>query len=187
MRKRIKIVSPLPCQDASKIDMQRNATHLLITDLNPSVVISVKLSERICQGLDGNWSLDEIVKSDISSAWTRRSYKQWVRKSGESRRGARQWEQTKQNKVVNKNRKNRKKVRPVNSRIARTIFIVFLNQQIDKLVREIVTKGAESGSHLVAINASRTVSVKGLETLLPIFNVFPEASEFIKVNGTSVV
>jgi hypothetical protein len=62
-----------------------------------------------------------------------------------------------------------------------------LYQQVDELVREIVTKGAESGPHLVAIDASRTISIKGLEALLPIFYVFPKSSKFIEIDGTSVI
>jgi hypothetical protein len=62
-----------------------------------------------------------------------------------------------------------------------------LYQQVDELIRKIVTKSAESGSHFVAIDASRAVSIKGLETLLPVLNVFPEPSKFVKVDGTSVI
>lgn len=157
-------------------------TYLLVTDLNPTIIISIKLSEWIRQRLDCDRSLHKVIKGNISTAWTR-SYKQWVRKSGERKAGRTPTIATRDTST-----KTKKKAFALSYKAKeRTIFIVFLNQQVDKVVREVVTEGTKGIFHLGTVNASWTVDIKCLKALLPVFYVLPETSEFIEIDCTGVV
>jgi Fic family protein len=58
-------------------------------------------------------------------------------------------------RYINRNKKKKKKAFALSYKAKeRTIFIVFLNQQVDKVVREVVTEGTKCVFHLGSINAS---------------------------------
>jgi hypothetical protein len=54
---------------------------------------------------------------------------------------------------INKNKKKKAFALSYKAK-ERTIFIVFLNQQVDKVVREVVTEGTKCVFHLGSVNAS---------------------------------
>jgi hypothetical protein len=120
-------------------------TYLFIVNLNPTIIISIKLSERVSQGLYGDASLNKVIKSNISlSCVFNSSYKL----------------------ILIKLLKPFKINKP-------TITIEFLNQSKDKLGCYIEAKRSQRVTHLSLVNTARTISIKGLETSLPIFNVLP--------------
>jgi hypothetical protein len=71
--------------------------------------------------------------------------------------------------------------------MVRTIFIVFLNKLVDEVIRQVVTKGAESMLHLIPVNTTRSINIKCLKALLPVFYILPKSRKLVEIDCTSVV
>lgn len=46
----------------------RKETYIFVIDLDPTVIVRIKLPERICQGLHRYAGLDKVIKSNVTPA-----------------------------------------------------------------------------------------------------------------------